>query len=183
MYIQPRLLLLLGLSTLSLLIALGILVLRTPSPEPIQILLPTPAGNAPPEIKVYVSGAVHTPGVYLFATGDRIEDALHAAGGPTKEADLERLNLARKLRDAEQILVPRRGEAVPAGSVAAPRVNINVASQAELDALPGIGPVRSQRIMDSRTKDGAFTQSYDLVERKIVPQSVYEQIKDLITVN
>ena len=172
-----------GLSVLLLLGGLSALVLRTPPREPIQILLPTPSVTAPPELKVYVSGAVQTPGVYLLASEDRVEDALRAAGGATAEADLERLNLASKLRDADHVLVPRRGEAIPPGSAGAPRVNINRATKAELDTLPGIGEVRAQNIIDSRVQQGLFADPFDLVERRLLSTSIYQQIKDLISVN
>ena len=154
-----------------------------PQREPIQILLPTPSASAPPELKVYVSGAVQTPGVYLLAPEDRVEDALRAAGGATAEADLERLNLASRLRDADHVLVPRRGESIPPGNAGAPRVNINRATKAELDALPGIGEVRAQNIIDSRAQLGAFADPFELVERKLLPVSIYQQLKDLISVN
>lgn len=172
-----------GLSVLLLLGGLSALALRTPPREPIQILLPSPSAAAPPELKVYVSGAVQTPGVYLMAPEARVEDAVRAAGGATAEADLERLNLASKLRDADHVLVPRRGEAIPPGNAGAPRVNINSATKAQLDTLPGIGAVRAQNIIDSRAQQGPFADPFELVERKLLPTSVYQQIKDFISTN
>lgn len=180
MHGQPRLLAFLGLSVLLLMGGGAALALRTPLREPVQILLP-PQSTAPAELKVYVSGAVQSPGVYLLASGDRVEDALRAAGGSTAEAGLERLNLASILRDGDHVFVPRRGEEAPPGKAGGPRINLNTASKAELDRLPGIGEVRAQRIIESRIKDGPFLDSWELVERRILPVSTYQQIKDLVT--
>lgn len=183
MPVSPRLLALVGFPALLLLAGVGALALRPASREPIQIVLPTPPATVSPELKVYVSGSVLTPGVYLFAPGDRVEDAVRAAGGATADAELERLNLAAKLRDADHVFVPRRGEPLPSGKAGAPRTNINTAPLAALDALPGIGTTRARRIIESRTNEGLFLDPWELVERRILPASVYQQVKDLISVN
>ncbi len=115
--------------------------------------------------------------------------ALEAAGGPTEDADLEAINLARRLYDEDQVMVPRRGQVVspgrPVSQVAGSsmgRININTASAELLDTLPGIGEVYSQRIIDSRTSNGPFERVEDLLERRLIPRSTFEKIKDLITV-
>ena len=172
-----------GASTLLLVVGLGAAAVRGSSREPIQVLLATPVPTGAPELKVYVTGAVRVPGVYVLMPGARAEDALRAAGGASEGADLERLNLAAKLKDGDHLLVPRMGETVPAGKVGVPRLNINTASQAALDTLPGIGATRAKRIVESRLQDGPFAEPFDLVQRKIVPLSLYQQIKDLVTVN
>jgi competence protein ComEA len=128
---------------------------------------------------------VGQPGVYYRQDGDRWIDAVEAAGGPTADADLEAVNLARSLHDEDEVLVPRLGEQAVLGAAEAPqneRTNINTAPASILDTLPGLGAVRSQKIVDSRAQDGPFSRPEELVERKLIPQSVYEQIKDLITI-
>jgi competence protein ComEA len=153
---------------------------RLSGPEPLEIDLENlPAA----EIRVYISGAVQRPGVYTVAEGDRWIEAVELAGGPTGDADIEAVNLARRLQDEDQVHIPRLGEAsAVAGQVEAGKININTASEALLDTLPGIGEVRAARIVESRNSDGPFASAEELVERGLIPQSVYEDIKDLISV-
>jgi competence protein ComEA len=168
----------------ALAIALILLVIEWRSgPEPLEIHFPDspPAGS---EVQVYVSGAVERPGVYALYEGDRVTDAIQAAGGPADDADLERVNLAQRIHDEDQVTVPRIGE--PSSAVAgvgnpSELIDINTASAALLATLPGIGEVYSQRIVDSRTSEGPFETSEDLLERKLIPSSTYEEIEDLIT--
>ena len=140
-----------------------------------------PAGTP---IRVHVAGAVLQPGVYELREGDRVVDALTAAGGPIDSADMEALNLARRVRDEEQVLVPKREAPaaqplfIPPGS----RLNINTATEAQLGQLPGIGEVYSRRVVDSRSVDGRFATTEDLVARKIIPRATYERIRNLISV-
>ena len=138
------------------------------------------------DIRVYVAGAVERPGVYPLQSGDRWIDALEAAGGATADADLTRVNLARRAADEDQVMVPEVGQTVVAGAVdpidAGLLVNINSAGEDELQALPGIGEVRSERIIQSRTVDGPFLQIEDLVLRELIPESVFEEIAPMITV-
>lgn len=169
----------------ALLVALILLFLEwRRGPEPLEIHFPDspPAGS---EIQVYVSGAVERPGVYALHDGDRVADAVQAAGGPADDADLEAVNLAQRLHDEDHVTVPRIGQ--PSSSVAgitnpSQLIDINTASAALLDTLPGIGEVYSQRIVDSRTNEGPFQTTDELLERKLIPHSTYEKIKDLITV-
>jgi competence protein ComEA len=176
--------LLFGLAALVLLIAIGVLIDRQffQSPRPLEIRL----DDAPAaEIQVYVAGAVVRPGVYYLRDGDRWIDALEAAGGPTVDADLESVNLARRLRDEDQVLVPRLGETAVLGATYAPsdeRIDINSAPAALLETLPGIGPTRAGNIVESRQQNGPFERPEELVERGLIPQSVFEQILDLIVV-
>ncbi len=176
--------LVIGLMAAPLLIGIGVLVDRQlQGPQPLEINLgETPSAS---EIQVYVSGAVNRPGVYFLSDGDRWIDAVEAAGGPADDADLEAVNLALRLHDEAQVLVPRLGEQAVLGSTQAPQselININSAPAAVLETLSGIGEVRSQRIVDSRERDGPFSAIEELVERKVIPQSVFDQIRELITV-
>jgi competence protein ComEA len=153
-------------------------------PQPLQIrsdsMLPL---GAP--IRVHVAGAVLAPGVYELREGDRLIDALAAAGGPTDAADREALNLARRVRDEEQVLVPTRETARTASAAATlvpgTRLDINVATAAQLDQLPGIGEAYSRRIVDSRAVDGPFATTEDLVSRRVLPRATYERVRDLIS--
>jgi competence protein ComEA len=152
---------------------------RWNDPDPLTIETSSlPAG----EIQVYVTGAVQHPGVYPLPDGSRWIDAVEAAGGATDDADLAGVNLAKRAEDEDQVSVPRIGEVV-AGAVQAPLVNLNVADEAELATLPGIGETRAQKIIQSRTTDGPFSQVEDLVLRDLVPTSVFQEIAPMITVN
>lgn len=133
-------------------------------------------------IRVHVAGAVIAPGVYDLRAGDRVVDALAAAGGPGDDADLEAVNLARRLRDGEKLTIPgaRSQPALPLPPGA--RLDVNTASQAQLMLLPGIGEAYSRRIVDSRRVDGPFRSVEELVSRRVLPQATFERIRDLITV-
>jgi competence protein ComEA len=152
---------------------------RFSGPEPLEVdLAELPAE----EIRVYITGAVQRPGVYPMADGDRWIDALEAAGGPTDDADLASVDLARRVRDEDTILVPRLGHTAVAGAAQGPLVDINTASAEELEALPGIGEVRAGRIVRSRQENGLFASVDELLERELIPASVFEEIVDLVTV-
>ena len=113
----------------------------------------------PAQLFVDVVGAVRRPGLYRVAKGARVADAVARAGGTTRAAQLELLNLAALVADGEQVVVPRRGEAVAAtGASSAPTgpVHLNSATLEQLDALPGVGPVTAQKIVDYRTQHGGF---------------------------
>jgi len=166
----------------------AILALRRPESPPLTIAEPTPlpVSSTPATIRVYVTGAVRNPGVYSLHAGDRVEDAVNAAGGATAEADLTRTNLAARVNDGQQIYVVQKGETPPplpatTGSSEPGKININTASLAELDTLPGIGQVTAQKIIDYRTKNGPFKSVQELKDQKIVTSSTYDKIKDLIT--
>lgn len=148
---------------------------RWDDPDPLTMALP--AG----EIQVYVTGAVQHPGVYPLADGSRWIDAVEAAGGATNDANLAGVNLAKRAQDEDQVNVPLAGSAV-AGAVQEPLVNLNTATAAELEELPGIGEERAGKIVQSRTTDGPFSQVEDLVLRELVPTSVFEDIAPMITV-
>lgn len=190
-----------------ILIGGAFILVRRPTPEPIVIAtaviptstpLPTPTLTpTPAPVRIYVSGAVRTPDVYLLPPDSIVKDAIHAAGGPAGDADLDRINLALALYDQQQVYVPHIGEATPAAplpSDAAPpapaasddttgtggKVNLNTATVEQLDALPGIGPAIAQRIVDYRQANGPFTAPEDIMNVKGIGQATYDKLKDLI---
>ena len=135
------------------------------------------------DIRVYVTGAVVSPGIYPLPEDARWSDAVLAAGGFAADANPEAINLARRVQDADHIQVPRAGQAVAAGISQGPLVNINTASEVELMSLPGIGEVRARSIVTSRASTGPFGSTEDLLVRDLIPDSVYEDIVALITVS
>ncbi len=156
------------------------LVDRRNGPGALEIDLPNTTEAGP--IEVYITGAIAEPGVYEMEDGDRVIDVLFEAGGHTDDADLEAINLAVRLQDEDQIVVPRFGQPVSGvGSTNSAKININTASAGELDALPGIGEVYSQQIVVNREANGPYVSSEELVERQVIPRSTYERIRDLIT--
>ena len=160
---------------------------------------PTGTGSIPSasaDLVVDVQGAVLRPGVFLLAPGSRVGDAIAAAGGYGPRVDAERagreLNLATELRDGDRIVVPSRDHPAPAaaqssGAAAAPGgaagglIDLNSATAAELDQLPGVGPVTAQKIIDARAEK-PFATVDELRERKIVGPSTFEKLRDLVTV-
>ncbi len=120
-------------------------------------------------VVVDVAGAVHRPGLYHLPQGARIADAIAHAGGLTKHADSALVNLAAPLADGEQVLVPSSvpgASAAASASAAGPSptapVDLNTATAEQLDALPGVGPVTAQKIIDYRTQNGPFRSVDDL---------------------
>jgi competence protein ComEA len=144
---------------------------------------PAPTRSPDPAIVVDVAGAVLHPGVYRLTAGSRIADALAAAGGASDEADLIVLNRAMPVRDGQRIYVPRPGETVPAGSAgtdAQLKIDVNHATAAELEALPGIGPTIAARIVRSRGGH-PFTRIEELQTRGLLTARVFADIKDMVT--
>src|SRR4051812_33442411 len=124
-------------------------------------------------VVVHVAGAVRDAGVYRLRAGARVDDALARAGGATPRADLSQVNLAAKVEDGRQVLVPRRvaaaaapaatGTATAPGQPAVP-VNLNTATLEQLDTLPGVGPATAQKILDYRQEHGGFGSVDELGE-------------------
>jgi competence protein ComEA len=145
-------------------------------------------------VRVHVVGQVRHPGVVTLPSGARVEDALRAAGGATAKADLVRVNLARPVVDGEQIVVPKPGEPVTGAAavggapawtgsgVSTGPVDLNTAGLAELDALPGVGPVLAQRILDWRTQNGRFSTVDELGEVSGIGEKVLANLRPLVRV-
>ena len=137
---------------------------HTAVPPPVRVATHTRTATVA-QMFVDVVGAVRRPGLYRVPDGARVADALARAGGVTSKAQLELVNLAARVADGEQVVVPRRGAAsVPsavgagagAGSVPTGPVHLNSATLEQLDALPGVGPVTAQKIADYREQHGGF---------------------------
>ena len=115
-------------------------------------------------IFVDIKGAVKNPGVYQMKAGDRVKDAIDAAGGLTAEADSQKVNLAQRVEDQMVIVVPKVGEeaeAIPAGATSKEaskegKVNINTATVEELKTLKGVGEKKAEAIIEYRKKNGSF---------------------------
>jgi competence protein ComEA len=139
-----------------------------------------------PEIVVHVAGKVRRPGLIRAPAGSRVADVLAMAGGPLRGVDLTSVNLARQVTDGEQIVVgqpttvqqppPTTGPTNVPNTPNAP-VNLNSATLADLDALPGVGPVLAQRILDYRTENGPFTTIDQLQEVPGVGPKKFESLK------
>ena len=147
--------------------------------------LAQPAAAAPANrLFVDVVGAVRRPGLYRLQDGSRVADAVSRAGGATRRADLSLVNLAAPLADGLQVVVPRRqsGSAGAAGGTTATAgpVHLNTATLDQLDALPGVGPVTAQKILDYRQKNGAFTSVDDLDAVSGIGPARLDTLRDLV---
>jgi competence protein ComEA len=144
---------------------------------------------------VSVSGKVHRPGLVEVPDGARVADVLAAAGGALPGTDLSTLNLARRVADGEQVAVgvPAAADAVPgpasgatppspAGSAPVGKVDLNVATVEQLDALPGVGPVTAQRILEWRTRHGRFTRVEQLREIEGIGERRFAQLRELVVI-
>lgn len=142
------------------------------------------AGAAGAEIVVDVAGAVKQPGLHRLYVGDRVGDAIAAAGGFGPRADLAEadrsLNLAQPLSDGIKVLVPELGVQGPRQEVTDDgRIDLNTADQAALESLPGIGPVTAGKIIEARSQQ-RFVSVADLLARGVVGQAVFEDIEDKV---
>ena len=159
--------------------------------------------SEPLRIAVHVVGAVQQPGVYHLAAGSRGDDAVRLAGGATSQADLKRVNLAAVLVDGQQLWIPRAGERIPQNTLpntlpnnlsnagpsnAAPSnnvpasVDINQATVADLDRLPGIGPSTARAIVDHRTRNGPFASVDDLLAVRGIGPAKLAELRALVRV-
>jgi competence protein ComEA len=163
----------------------------------------TEAGTAVGDVVVHVSGAVADGGLVTLPAGARVGDAIEAAGGATADADPARVNLARPLQDGEHVHLPRQGEEPRAGWDAGPgtdgathapegpggpgggaggRIDLNRASTAELETLPGIGPAKAAAIVRHREQHGPFREPGDLRAVSGIGEKTFQQLADLVTV-
>jgi competence protein ComEA len=178
------------------------------APDPVGPPPPTSVPAGP--VTVHVSGAVHRPGLVELPAGSRVGHAIEAAGGLGPDADLARVNLARPLVDGEQVHVLRDGEDPPAvvaapetlatpapgtegaaavepgpagagGSVADGRVDLNRATAAELETLPGIGPAKAAAIVEHRETHGPFSEPGDIRAVSGIGEKTFQQLADRIT--
>jgi competence protein ComEA len=146
-------------------------------------------------VTVHVAGAVAKPGVYDLDAAARVIDAIEAAGGGAPDADLNRLNLAAKVADGQRVLVQRVGEAAPAGSASpggsgsvggsadpSALVSLNSATQAELEALPGIGPSLAGAIITERERRGGFRSVNELRDVRGIGEKRFADLKDKVTI-
>ena len=195
-YRWPISLLLLG----AILVGLGIFLTKSdlhPKSAKIEVLEEARESQTSNlQVVVEISGAVEKPGVYKFSAGARVEDALIAAGGVSGAADREwmerSLNRAARLSDGQKIYIPRAGEDVKSitlysssatgqasgGVMSEGLININTASQSQLEALPGIGPVYAQNIIEHRP----YSNVEELLSKGALKRNVYEKIKDMVSV-
>jgi competence protein ComEA len=151
---------------------------------PADLDMPAAIEATPSEIVVDVAGAVSQPGLHRLQPGDRVGDAIEAAGGFAPRADLaaasQSLNLAQPLQDGAKVLVPELGIDRPASAAADDgRIDLNRAGQTELESLPGIGPVTARKIIEAREAE-RFGDVAELRSRGLVGESVYEDIEGLV---
>ena len=164
------------------------LLLGAGAAQPAQ-MLPPPAALTTVETRLVVDvvGGVQRPGLYRLEQGARVADALARAGGLTPKADRTLVNLAAPLADGQQVIVPLRvaggagGAAGGSGSAAtAGPVHLNVATLEQLDALPGVGPVTAQKILDYRDKHGAFGSVDELDAISGIGPARLDQLRELV---
>ena len=193
------------LGALALAVAAVVLLTGGDDVAPVVIVAPEPTAvleRTPPGIRVHVSGAVMSPGVYEMSEGDRVLDAVASAGGEQPSADLASINLALRVQDEAQYHIPRLGEPtpvpnsapaqpasmpndrpLPAGGGAAPSlIDLNAATAQELELLPGIGPVMAGRIIAYREAIGPFTSVDDVENVPGIGPKTLESIRPLATV-
>lgn len=150
----------------------------SPREEPIVAVAASGGPSSAAELIVAVSGQVHRPGLVRLPAGARVADALEAAGGPLPGTDLSTLNLARKVIDGELIAIGVDASGLPPEG----KVNLNTASLAQLDTLPGVGPVLAQRIIDFRARRGGFRDVSELRQVDGIGEETFSRLKDLVVV-
>jgi competence protein ComEA len=157
--------------------------------------------SVPAEVVVDVAGAVARPGVYTLQAGARVCDALELAGGTTAQAQTAAVNLAARLVDGQQIVIPQKGQAPAAGpespgdaggggsagagtadAVPGAPVNLNTATLEQLDALSGVGPSTAQKIIDYREEHGGFGTIDELKEVSGIGDAKFAALKDQVTI-
>jgi competence protein ComEA len=159
------------------------------APRPAPIVAEQPRADKQPKLVVHVVGAVRRPGLYRLREGSRIADALERAGGATRKADLTVVNLAAPLSDGVQVVVPARLAAATAATPASPEssevaqqgpVHLSTATLEQLDALPGVGPVTAQKILDYRDENGGFASVDELDAVPGIGPARMEQLREAV---
>ncbi len=134
------------------------------------------------KIYVHVCGAVKNPGVYGFASGSRVYEAIEEAGGFTEEAAASQVNQAQTLEDEMRLYIPRIDETESQAEAGSGKVNLNTASEEQLMTLPGIGEAKAKSIIAYREKHGAFQKIEDVMEISGIKEALFQKIQDFITV-
>ncbi len=186
-------------------IGIALVVLLRPAgaaPPPPELRLPmaSPSASSPPAdqaastsptaltaaLVVHAAGAVARPGVYRLPAGSRVGDAVDAAGGLAPDADGDRINLAAPLTDGQRVFVPRVGQPLPDDGATASStgpLDLNTATEADLDALPGIGPATAKAIVEERSRRGGrFASVDDLLSVRGIGPAKLDQLRPLVTV-
>lgn len=180
---KARIQLVLGIAVVAAIFVVGVLV-WVDRLEPVTISI----GTLPEErMRVSISGAVATPGVVDVPVGSRLQDVVDRAGGFEADADLSVLNLAGRVGDGEHIEIPTTREGVndqgtASTDSAGDRIDINTASAAELDELPGIGDVLARRIIEHRELNGPFTSVDQLAEIDGISPRLVDRLRPFVTV-
>lgn len=161
----------------------------------------TTATGGPGVVTIHAAGQVAAPGVYSVPAGSRVADLVTAAGGLTPEADVDRLNLAAKVVDGTRVYIPRKGEPPPtetpagdagqatgnaggeAGAGPNAPVDLNTATAAQLDTLPGVGPATANAILTYRTRNGRFKSVTELLEVPGIGPAKLEALRPLVVVS
>lgn len=185
--------LLLGAAVASLLLSVGTGSADSPEPAPPPVFTPAPAPTTTISmISVHAAGAVRQPGLHRVPTGSRVADLIEIAGGVDDSIDIDRINLAAPVADGERVYLPRRGESVPVPAQSAPApggpgqstgpLDLNTATQQQLEALPGIGPSTAAAILSARSVSGRFTSVEDLLDVRGIGMARLEQLRGLVVV-
>ena len=173
-------------------LGVGLLLLATNQPRGEPIRLSPPPTPAP--VIVHVTGAVINPGVYSLPSGSRVKDAIEKSGGLLSDADTTLINLAMLVEDGMQVWVPYQLEDVvdfdnpavlegePTQGQPTSKININTASQIELESLSGIGPVIAKAVIQYRLENGPFKEIEEIQEVSGIGPVTFEKIKPFITV-
>lgn len=167
------------------------------------------AKNKNCKIVVYISGAVSSTGVISIGADKRLDDAIKMVGGLAKDADINRVNLAMNLEDSQHYIIPYKGQDIEADKALSPgqgssgsqvsgsqigqgqannqetnsgKININMADEKSLEAIPGVGPATAKKIVDYRTKQGKFNAIEDIKNVSGIGDKKFESMKDFISV-